>query len=519
MTTEQRPAGSMPTARIRANVVANFAGNGWNTIISIVLVPVYIRFMGIESYGLVGLFAALTSIVSLLDLGISAVLSREIPRLTALPGREQQVRDLVRTLEYLYWPLGLAAGAILLGLSPLIAFHWLRAEQLSPLAAQQALMLMSAATGGIFINGFYAAGLFALQRQVLANVVGAAFGTVRALGTVFALWQIAPTIQVFAAWQAIVTVVQLSCTLLVLWRLLPAGGRPRPGGAQLTRVWRFAAGISGITVLAVLLTQLDKIILSRTLTLTEFGYYALANAMATGLGRVVGPVMTATFPRLTQLVTQRDGVGLARLYHASCQLMAVLLVPIATVLAVYAGPVLLVWTRDPVTSANTFGVMGLLVTGTALNGLYHIPYALQLAHGWTRLSLYSNLIAVAVLLPLLYLAAIRFGAVGAGMVWVALNAGYLLFSAPIMFRKLLPDEMWSWYRRDLVLPIVVAVAVAGALRPWVGSAWGILPMAAYLAFSLAVTMLVTLMAAPLIRTEVLRLLLSWRRPLPSAPSH
>lgn len=505
--------------RIRSNVISNFAGNGWNAFITVVLMPVYIRFMGIEAFGLVGLFTALIAIVSLLDLGISAVLSREISRLTALPGKEQLTRNLVRTLEYLYWPLGIVAGGIILVLSPFIAFHWLQTERLSPVAARQALELFSVAAAGQFIYGFYAAGLLALQRQVLANAVSATFVTARTVGAVLVLWRFAPTIQAFAGWQAIVTVAQLLCTRFVLWRLLPAGERPRVERARISELWHFAAGMTGIILLAILMTQVDKLILSRTLTLTEFGYYTLASSVALGIARFVSPVFIATLPRLTQLVTLHDSAGVARLYHMSCQAIAVMIVPIATILAIYADLVLLVWTRDPVTSARTFVVMGLLVTGTALNGLHSIPYALQLAHGWTRLSLYSNLIAVAVLLPLLYLAAIRFGAVGAGMVWVALNAGYLLFSAPIMFRKLLPDEMWSWYRRDLVLPIVVAVAVAGALRPWVGSAWGILPMAAYLAFSLAVTTLVTLIAAPLIRTEVLRLLLSWRRPLPSAPSH
>lgn len=41
-------------------------------------------------------------------------------------------------------------------------------------------------------------------------------------------------------------------------------------------VWKFAGGMVGITFLALLLMQVDKIILSKMLSLSEFGYYTLA---------------------------------------------------------------------------------------------------------------------------------------------------------------------------------------------------------------------------------------------------
>jgi hypothetical protein len=40
--------------RLRHNILANYAGNAHCALLSIALVPLYIRFMGIEAYGLVG---------------------------------------------------------------------------------------------------------------------------------------------------------------------------------------------------------------------------------------------------------------------------------------------------------------------------------------------------------------------------------------------------------------------------------------------------------------------------------
>jgi O-antigen/teichoic acid export membrane protein len=157
-----------------------------------------------------------------------------------------------------------------------------------------------------------------------------------------------------------------------------------------------------------------------------------------------------------------------------------------------------------VTTAHSAAALALLVTGTTLNGLVTVPYALQLAYGWTRLMLYTNAIAVVLLIPLLYFAALTYGGLGAALLWVALNASYMFIAMPIMFQRLLRAEKWRWYRDDVALPIVAALAVAGALRPWIDSDWGTLPVLLYLSAALAAAALAAVLAAPLMRAEVLR---------------
>ena len=55
--------------------------------------------------------------------------------------------------------------------------------------------------------------------------------------------------------------------------------------------------MSGIAVLSVILTQMDKVILSRMLPLETFGYYSLAGAVAMkALGYLVLPVFNSVYP-------------------------------------------------------------------------------------------------------------------------------------------------------------------------------------------------------------------------------
>ena len=69
--------------KLERNTMANLGGTIWSVLLGLVCVPLLIRFLGAEAFGLVGLFLALQSVFSFLDLGIGATLNREIARLSA----------------------------------------------------------------------------------------------------------------------------------------------------------------------------------------------------------------------------------------------------------------------------------------------------------------------------------------------------------------------------------------------------------------------------------------------------
>ncbi len=66
--------------------------------------------------------------------------------------------------------------------------------------------------------------------------------------------------------------------------------------------------------------------------------------------------------------------------------------------------------------------------------------------------------------PMIYYATLRWGAVGSAGVWIVLNCGYLLISAPVMFRRLLPAEKWRWYVSDVANIVLVVLIVTGIAR-------------------------------------------------------
>jgi len=146
-------------SQLKRNLIANFVGKGWAALMGIAFIPLYIKFMGIESYGLVGFFTTLQAVFVLLDLGLTTTLNREIARYSALPEKSQEMRDLVRTLETIYWGLAFCIGAVVLMLSPFIARGWVKADTLSVEVVQQSIMLMGLVMAFQWPLGFYSGGL------------------------------------------------------------------------------------------------------------------------------------------------------------------------------------------------------------------------------------------------------------------------------------------------------------------------------------------------------------------------
>jgi O-antigen/teichoic acid export membrane protein len=450
---------------VTKNIIFNFIAKGWTAVISLVFVPVYINFMGIEAYGLVGIYLSLLALFALLDLGLSTTLNRELARLSVQRDKAQNMRDLLRTLEMVYWIVAILIGVLVILLAPLITHYWVKPNTLKPEAIQQAFVIMGLAIAFYWPFTLYSGGLMGLQLQVLLNGIVVTVATLRAVGAIFILWKISPTVQAFFLWQIFVSVIQTLTTAIFLWIRLPSSQRAaRFKKDLLYGVWRFAAGITGISVMAVILTQLDKIILSKILTLEMFGYYSLAWMVASGLYYLVGPIFTAIFPRFSQLVKLNEDEALQQLYHRGCQLLSVVVIPLTVVVALFSTEILLLWTGDASIANNTHLVLSLLIIGTAMNGLMNLPYAMQLAYGWTKLGLYLNLGAVIALVPLVFCMAMLFGATGAAIVWILLNSAYIIIGIQIMHQKLLRDEKWRWYGVDVGLPLTAALVVVVAGR-------------------------------------------------------
>jgi len=444
---------------IRQNIIANAIGRSCGVVLIYLFIPLYLKLLGIEGYGLVGFYSILLGVLHFVDLGLTATLSREMARLSIRENGGGKMGDLLRTYESVYFCICLAVMLIVWILAPFIAQRWLRAGTLPPSEIAVVIRVMGIAIAFQLLSQLYTGGLTGLEKQVLTNSLQMAWGVFRGLGTVLILWLFSPTTLAFACWQLVSNIFYCFALRLSLWRALPdAESRPRFDRRVLRDTWRYAAGIAGMAVVSAALTQADKLAISKMLPLDVFGYYTLAGSLAQAPAILAAPISVALFPRLTALVSLNDPDTLTQLYHSACRLVSVAVLPATITLALYAEDFLFAWTGSHVVSQKGGPVASLLLYGSSIQAVLTMPSCLALAHGYTRLNLKLGVVSVVLITPLLILLVMKYGIVGGGASWLIMN----IFTLPpymyFLHRRFLPYELRKWYLRDVGRPLLAALA-------------------------------------------------------------
>jgi O-antigen/teichoic acid export membrane protein len=449
---------------LKRNLLANYLGYGWSVIMSLAFIPIYIKYLGIESFGLIGLFVVLQTWFSLLDMGMTSALGREMSRFTGGAHSVQSIRDLLRSIEVIVFAVAVCVASGIALSANWIATSWLQPEFLPVDVITKALLLLGLVIGIRFMESIYRSSINGLQRHVFLNVVNSAIATLRGLGAVGILVWISASIEAFFIWQGVVSILSLIILMMSTYESLPCAERAGKFSLlELQGIWKFAGGIFVVGLLSLILSQVDRILLSKILSLKEYGSYILVTIVASVLYAIMQPIIQSFYPRLCELYTINDQVVLINTYHKGAQLISVFGGSVAIVIILFSETLLRLWTQDPELAQQNATLLSLLTLGNLLNGLLLIPFHTLLAHGWTSFLILIKIIAIAIIIPAILWVMPRFGAEGAAWVWVSLNAGFVLIGVNFIYRRILRAEKWRWYIQDILIPLLVGITVASFL--------------------------------------------------------
>jgi O-antigen/teichoic acid export membrane protein len=308
-------------------------------------------------------------------------------------------------------------------------------------------------------------GLLGLQKQVISNAIVAGAGSIRGLGSIIVLCYFAPTIEVFFAWQILVNFFEA----VLVSRVLKAYVNPNHEIAKfrtnvLRSTWKYAAGMTGISLISIVLSEVDKIVVCSILTLESFGIYSIATILSRAPSTIGSPIADAIFPKLTQLVSKDDTVGVIKLYHLACQLVSVVSIPTGIVIAIFSQELITIWTQNSQIGIEGRYTTSVLVIGTVCLSIMIVPFRLALAHGWTSLNFIIGVFSIIIVLPLVTALTLLLGNLGAAIGWLALNLGMLAPFVIILHNRILPGQTITWFICDTGLPLIASLVSIGLAR-------------------------------------------------------
>ncbi|MDD3381794.1 MAG: oligosaccharide flippase family protein, partial [Rugosibacter sp.] len=232
---------------------------------------------------------------------------------------------------------------------------------------------------------------------------------------------------------------------------------------------KFSLSIAFTGSVWVMVTQTDKLVLSKLLPLADYGYFTLAVLAANGVIMISSPISSALLPRMARLQAKGDQAGLIRLYRHATQMIASIAIPVCLMLAFFAEQVLWVWTGDAHATTHAAPVLRLYALGNGFLAMAAFPYYLQFAKGDLKLHLIGNAIFMLLLIPPMVWATWRYGATGAGYAWLSANAAYFLAWVPLVHHRFAPGLHWPWLFRDVIvitIPIIFCAGLGHYIVSW-----------------------------------------------------
>ena len=123
-------------------------------LIGIVAIPIYLKYLGKEAYGIVAFFGTFQAILQIFDLGIAPTASREIAQL-AKSENYFGTSQTIKTLERLGFVVLIFVSILVFFTSPTIASYWLKSTQLTVDQISNSIRLMSLIFGIRLISSVY----------------------------------------------------------------------------------------------------------------------------------------------------------------------------------------------------------------------------------------------------------------------------------------------------------------------------------------------------------------------------
>jgi len=433
-------------SRLTRNIAYNLLGQAALLLLGLIAVRLIFRRLGPEVFALI-LFAQTVGIVltAVLDLGISSITVREVA--AHAEDDPAYVRDLLRTAASLYWGAYVVLLLAVVVGAPLLVTKWLNPGSMSPESASRLIQMLCAGSLLVLPRVLYGSLCRGLQRMVFNNVVEVGGIAIQQLGIV-AILAAGGDVMAVAAWFSASYALTVIAYLLIgsrltSWRSMMPGFKT----AVIARNWRFAMHMASVGFFGIAVMQVDKLTVSKLLPLATLGPYSFASTVVSGGSRVTYAIAQAAFPAFAEMHSGRRTGDLSAQARKVHDLVTFVTAPLFA-LVTFASLPLFTYVFSGDVAHGLVAPVALLCVGSYLNATLSVPYFVSIAVGRPAIAARQNILGLAIVAPIAFLATARFGLTGAAMGWVVYHLVAYVYGLPRMCREGMGVSTRSWLSRQ-----------------------------------------------------------------------
>jgi O-antigen/teichoic acid export membrane protein len=383
-------------------------------IAAVISIPLLIKGLGVDRFGILTIAWMLIGYFSLFDLGIGRALTQIISEKLA-KNDEAAIPPLMWTGLTVMFVLGLIASLLIVGLSDWIIYSglkipvYLQAEtkrSLSVLAPSIPLVLLATGLRGI---------LEAKHEFKAVNLVRVPLGVLMFVAPLCVLPFSNSLVAVFFS-LLLVRLATLIAFLYLCYRSMENFTIFILSKSVIPELLRFGGWMTVSNIVSPIMVQMDRFVIGMMLSMAAVAYYATPYEMITKLLVIPAAISGVCFPQFARLTAQKNVKDAMELYWRSCKYILFLLLPMIIFLVIFAGWILHLWLGVNFSNDST-RVFQILAVGVLMNGLAAIPFAFLQGGGRSDLTAKIHVCELVVYLPLLFFSVSKFGIIGAAVIW------------------------------------------------------------------------------------------------------
>lgn len=440
---------------MKKNILANILGRFWGILSNFLFIPLYIKFLGFESYSVISFTFILVGLMLILDGGLTATLLREFSRKDK--DRLNKI-SIFKTLESFYFILSLVGILLVIVFSNYIANHWINTDHIEKDELSIILKIFGVELGFQLLFRFYMGGLLGLEKQVKANVYQLLWGICRNALVVVVIYYY-PSLEVFIIWQAVSTIL---FTLFLRMSLLKSFDLSRwtfsfeIDKKIIKDIGGFAGGMLLIAIVSAVNTQLDKLTISKFLDIENLGYYTLAVSLSQGLVLLVNPLLTAILPTLTGLFSENKVKESLELIKNSGLFISILVFSFLSHLIINSEKMIWIWTGNVHIAQEASPLLKIISVAYAMIALQMLPYNVAIANGYTKINNVLGIISLFVIIPGYFIFIQKYQSIGGAYVFCIIQIVTMFLYAYLINNKFMKfNYLFEIIIKQIFIPIVI----------------------------------------------------------------
>jgi O-antigen/teichoic acid export membrane protein len=383
-------------------------------LVAVVTVPLLIKGLGSDRFGVLTLAWTLIGYFGLFDFGLGRALVQAVSE--ALAARdEERLRDVTALALTALFALGVVAAVILATCAHWLAYDVLQMEDSLRSEAASSFVLLALSLPFV-ITSVGLRGVFeAHQHFGIASALRLPYGVFSFVGPLVLLPY---TVNLTAIVAAIVVGRVLTAIAYVIaarhrypWLRMFSTRNPK----AIVPLLHMGSWMTVSNVVSPILSNMDRFLIGAMISMSAVAYYVTPYEVVTKLLIVPGAVLAVFFPAFAAThVTdpRRTAVLLGRV----TRMLLIFQFPAIVILIAFAGDILRMWV-GPDFAVHSALVLKILAFGVLINSLGQVPYSLLQATGRPDIPAKLHLAELPIYVVLIFALANAFGLAGVAMAW------------------------------------------------------------------------------------------------------